>query len=367
MQVPTAGVLVIPGTGLVITCSVGAGNFVQGDTYSFLTAPPGFSTSDITTNMTAIRAQRTYRLAIVHNGAQPNTAAGAISAGSTLETAIEAAFNSDGLDWQGVTEGPSQGGTAPWGGDIVVSGSNAIRDSADTDAVVVAARVGQDWPRTALHTAMHRITSPTTGRKMLRPSGWAYVGRAVAIDPSVDPARRVDGPLPIFQVGRDEDATPGLDDAQINAVQTERDNPGQAVASITSGGFGWKNLTTQANFQWAAGVRVLNMFIAGLRPIAKQYLGSDQVTNLDGTIEEKAARKIDGVVNTAARRRVGLESGGDFPPSNPQASSASASVLRSSQLGQSPHRLDIAYDLQSLGFVSDVQSTVNYSGVLSLS
>jgi hypothetical protein len=44
-----------------------------------------------------------------------------------------------------------------------------------------------------------------------------------------------------------------------------------------------------------------------------------------------------------------------------------AKVLRTSQLGQSPKRLDISYTFQPLGEVTSVANTVAFSGVLSVS
>ena len=50
----------------------------------------------------------------------------------------------------------------------------------------------------------------------------------------------------------------------------------------------------------------------------------------------------------------------------PQASIATAEILASSQLGQTPRRLDIQYTFQTLGFVSDVNATTLFSGVITV-
>jgi hypothetical protein len=343
----------------VLAC---AGTFVAGDTYSFLAAPASGSTSDITSAMVAARAQRTYQFSVVHNGMLPSSASGAFSAASTLDAQIQAAFSSDGLDWQGTCECPSSEGQ--FGGDVVMNSGNAIRDTADTTAVNQAARVGLDLTRTSVEAGTHPMPSVLTGRQQLRPTGWGVIERLVQNDPREDVSAKADGPLRFTAVGRDEDVTSGLDDVQVNTLRTYRSTPGQPFLSITAGGFGWKNLTVQSAFQDACGLRVLNIAIAALRPVMEDLIGQRPVINKDGTIEERAARAYDATLDAAFKRAVGLKPGGAF--TLPQASFASAQVLRTSQLGMAPRRLDVAFALQTLGFISGVLGTVNYSGVLSL-
>lgn len=358
MLIPSSGTLVIPGTGLVLTCS---GTFVATDVYSFLTCPPGFSTSDLTAATDAFRLQRNYLVSLIHNGALPAAAASAITAASTLDTAVQAAFTTDGLDLEALSECPCSEGPL---GDVVVSTGKAERDTADTTAVITAARVGQDLTRTSLFAGTHRLPSAINNRQLLRPAGWHVLARIVKNDPRRDPAAKKDRKLITSQIMRDEAKTPGLDEVQINTLRTYRNEPGAAYLSITKGGFGWKNLTTQDAFQSAPGVRVLNAAIAGLRPIAEDYLGEDMATNADGTIEERTARGVDDTVDGVIKRAVGLKTGGEF--SEPQASVATAKVLRSSQLGQAPRRLDLQYAVQRRGFVSSVSNAMLFTGTLSV-
>jgi hypothetical protein len=375
MQVPVGGVVTIPGTGIFLTCSTTGGPFVLGESYFFLAIEPGPTSSDIQAAVTAAKASPTIAAAALHLAIMPSSAANAFSAAAVLDVGILDAFNNKTFDWVGLTNCPSAAGgmriispltgraqlrplswlacerfvetdprnelaavkpdvqtatgdgslhvffpagttTLAGPGDIVMPTSTVLYDAADTDTVIVAAR-GSDLTRTSM-----------------------FVG------------------------GRDENLTPGLDDVQINTVRTYG-GPLKAYLSITSGVAGWKNLTTNASYVDAGAVRGLNVMIAALRPVAFGLLGQRPRTNPDGTIAEDEARAWDTLLDTAVKRSLGLVKGGDYV--RPQASFASAKVQRSSQLGQAPKRLDVAYTYQPLGEVTDISNIVAFSSVLSFS
>lgn len=365
MLVPSGGVVIIPGTGLVLTF---ASTFVQLDKYSFVAIGPGFSTSDLSNALAGLKATRTVQASLIHVAAMPSSAAGAMSAASTLDSAVVDAFNNGIFDWLGACDCPSSAGgmriastlsnsgrkalrplswlavdlycrtdpkdelaaTALGGlrnyqpagatsikgpGDIVMPSTSPIYDTADTDAIIIAAR-GSDLTRTS-----------------------------------------------VFVGGRDEASQPGLDDVQFNTARTYGGSL-TAYLSITAGVSGWKNLTTDAFYVDAGAVRGLNVMIAALRPVLVQLLGQRPKVNSDGTIAENAAGGYDTVIDGAVKRSLGLKVGGDFKEA--QASLATASVLRSSQLGQNPKRLDVAYTYQPLGEITGIANAVSASGVLSV-
>jgi hypothetical protein len=352
--IPSSGKIIIPNTGLVLTC---ASTFAQDDVYAFNACEPGFSTSDVTAAIAVARADKTVAAVLVVVHGTPGSAASAISLAATVDAQLLAAFNSDGIDWNGMVG-------CPVVGDIVMSGSNAIVDAADTDTVIRTAREGQDLIRTACCPAQHRVTSVIGGAKLKQSFVSALVQRFVDTDPRDDlSALEPNGPLGIFAIGRDESSAQNLDDVQFCVARTYRNRNG-AFLAITAGGFGYKNLTTNAAFQDAGGFRALNAALPALRAAGLALLGQRPLTNSDGTIDEKVRRawsaKLDGVF----KRACGLMPGGDF--TKPQLSIATATVLASSQLGQSPHRLDIQYTAQTLGFVSDVSGTVQFSGVINV-
>lgn len=361
--IPSTGILTPAGTGLVLTF---AGVLVAGDTYAFQAKPPSFSTSNLNTAMTVLKKSRILKASLIHVSFMPSSAASAFSHASTLETAIEDGFNNYGKDWGGAIDCPSSSGgmrvsspitgrkqlrglswlavdrycdtdprdflaakqplgplraflpagatTIAGPGDIVVPSSAALYDTADTDSVIVAAR-GSDLNRTS-----------------------------------------------VFVGGRDEELVPGLDDVQINTARTYN-GPLGVYLSITSGGSGWKNLTTNASYLSAGALRALNVFIASMRPIVEDLIGQYADVNTDGTIAENQARSWDTLLDLAAKRIMGLEKGGDFALK--QCSLVRASVLRSSQLGAAPKRLDVAYDFQPGGEVTAIGNKVNFAGTLS--
>lgn len=356
MAVPSGGVVVIPGTGLILTL---ADTFVLDDTYAFLAAPPSHSTSDLDDCLDALRADANAPpVALIHVLTLSTSAANAISLASTLNTALEDAFTSAGFDWQGVVE-------APFVGDTIVSGGAAIADTADTDAVLRTARDGSTFNRASLFVGTHRMQSSLKAFQLKRPLGWALADRYVDTDPKDDVTEVGRGPLPITEMGRDERlATGSLHDVQYNVVETRVGRGTEPYFTIESGGVGWRNMTVDADYQDAQAMRVLNILVAALRVEGDNYLGSRQSTNADGTIHENAALAIDTRLDAVAKRTVGLMPGGDFV--EPQASAATASVDRSSQLGTAPRKLVINYSLQPLGFVSDVEGKLRYSGVLTL-
>lgn len=373
MLVPSGGVVPIPGTGVYLTCATGGGPFNAGEFYAALTIGPGFSTSDITTALTALKAYRTLQASLIHLASMPSTAAGAFSAAATVDAAVLDGFNNNVFDWEAMVNCPSSLGgmriTSPltsrkhirplsWlaceryveteprnelaatkpdvqtatgdgslhiylpagamsitgPGDIVMPSTTVLYDAADTDTVILAAR-GSDLTRTS-----------------------------------------------VFVGGRDEFINPGLDDVQINTARTYG-GPLKAYLSITAGVIGWKNLSTNTSYVDAGGLRALNIMVAALRPVAQGLLGQRPQVNADGTISEAAARVWDTLLDSAVKKSMGI-GGGDFTQA--QCSFASASVLRSSQLGNSPRRLDISYTFQPLGEVTSESNTVAFSGVLTV-
>lgn len=364
---PLGGAPVIGGGGINTVTFVWAG-FGINDTFSFLAMRAGYSTTDLNNALTALQNARNWQACAVHVVSLPSTAAAAASAQATLDAAMQNAANVNFLDWQGLCEWPTNQGRGLLG-DVILSGSNAIADVADTDAVNAAAR-GSDTNRTAVQVGTYRVTSALTSFKQARPLGWAVADRFVDTDPATDISAVANGPLRIFippgatTIGRDESVTPALDNVQYNTARTYPFQGLGVYLTITSGGAGWKNCTQQASWQDARGVRVLNSLLQQLRPFVQFFMGQSPATNPDGTIDEFVRRAWSGQIDTVAKRGVGLLPGGPF--SARQASFTSASVSAASQLGNSPKQLIVNYFLQQLGFVSSIQNNMYFSGSIVL-
>ena len=352
LLVPASGVVVLPGTGLVLTCS---SLFVATEVYSFPTVAPTCSDGELTAALDALRSDASLETAHIHVVDLPPSAAEAFSRAALLQSECDTADESNHKFWQASCEGPCAG-------DIVVSGGKAIVDVADTDAVIMAARLGLDFKSVTVHFGTHAMVAP---RKQRRPLGWAVMQRFAITEPREDISAPVPyGPLPIYKIGRDEAVTPGLDDVGLNTARTYGSEAQGAFLSITSGGFGWKNLTSDASFADACGVRGLNCFLHAQQAAGFDLLGQRPPANPDGTIEEKAASAWEAGLDANGKRSVGLLAGGDF--TEPQASTANSTISRGSQLGASPHRLDILYKYSPLGFVSDVEGDCTFSGTLTI-
>lgn len=359
MNLPSGGVVVVPNTGVVLTCS---GTFVADEVYTFLAIDPGYSTNDLNTALTALRAELGAELALVEVGGMPSSAAGAISQAASIEAQMIDAFEDDGLDWQAFCDAPlALDADVGYPGDIVLSGGAPIYDTADTPTVLRAARDGQDMLRTAVCYGTHRAASTLTSMKLRRPTSWFYAARFSETDPAEDLSDRALGALDVYQIGPDASDFVELDEAQFNGIQAERDLGGGPFVAITDGGYGVKNLTTDSDWQDACGLRALNSGLRALRPVLATFKGSRPKTNSDGTIHEDVARAWDTLVDKAIKSGVGLASG-DF--SSPQASAATCKVLRTSQLGDSPHRADFEFTLQKLGFTAGVTAEGTYSGII---
>lgn len=355
--VPASGVLPLSGTGLALTL---ASTFVAGDTYSFKATGPSFSTSDLTNAINAVRGIASCpQVALAHVIVLPSSASSAISMASTLDSALTTLATSQYQKfWSGLTECPSSSA-----GDTVMSGANAIVDTADTDTVIRTARAGSTFLRTSVCVGTQEQKNVANAYSLRRPIGWGLAARYVEGDPVEDPAWVASGPLDFVLVNgnirRDEfNSGTTLYDAQFNVLRSYPGRTG-AYLAIESGGVGWRNMNTTSGWNDANFVRVLNVFLAAITVAGQKYLGSRQATNTDGTITKAAAGFITGDLDTVAKQSVGVTKGGAF--TLPQASSASANVLTTSQLGNAPKRLDVAYTLQALGFVSAISDTISIS------
>jgi len=354
--IPSGGVVVLPGTGLVLTLT---GSLTADDTYSFVAGQPGYSTSDITSAITALRSDVTApTAALIVLIDPPSTVTGAFSAASTLDSALGTAFISYGLDWRGRVNIPCSEGVL--GGDIIVSGGTAARASSAASSDIRTAREGSTFNRVGMSAGAHRVISKTTSAQLLRPTSLILARRYAENTPQQGVANREGQPLHVNAIGRNEmTASTTLHDVEIDTLQTIRGLSGVWLA-VQSGGFGFRHLTTDASFQDADFMRIVDAVIATLRPVCQRFVGSRPKVNSNGTIAEDAARKIEGLLQRVADRAAGMIIGGAF--NVPQLSSLVVTVDRSSQLGGSPHELVVNYAAQSLGFISSARGNFRVTG-----
>lgn len=366
---PSGGVVVIPNSGLVLTFS---DTFNQNDSYSCLTARPGYTATDVSNALTALKAISTVQATLIHLEGMPSSAATAFSVAATLYSQISDAFSNAGFDWQGISDCPS-----PQGGTRISSALNSrklqrgaswlwVDRYMDTDpkTELAAKAPKDDAPQGPFRAFLPAGTQSLVGLGDIIVSGGAAVRDSADTDTVIRGARGSDlNRVGVCVSGRDEQKNPGLDDAQINTFRSYN-GPLAVYGTVSAGTAGFKMLSTDSSFIDGAGVRVLDVLIAGMRPLADNEIGSDYETNADGTISASAKSQLDSKFNTNAQLILGMQPGGQF--TNPQASFVSAEVLASSQLGQSPKRLDFAYQLETRGKVTATSNDVQFSGVISV-
>jgi hypothetical protein len=366
---PSGGVFAIPNTGVYVTM---VGTFNKGDTYSTLATGPSCSTTDMTNAANVTMQNPTVQATLLHNSLMPASAAAAFSAASTLESSVELAFSSYAKDWQAICDCPSNKGgtriTSPITGRKLQRGASWlwVDRYVDTDPKMeLAAKAAQgDAQQGAFRAFLPAGSSGIAGLGDIVLSAGNAIRDAADADSTITGARGADlNRTAVCVSGRDEFLNPGLDSAQINTFRTYN-GPLAIYGTITSGVAGFKMLTTNASYADGAAVRVLDVGVAGLRPLAEDELGQDYATNLDGTIAASAKAILDTKFDTAFKLLLGMAKGGDF--SQPQASSVSAQVLASSQLGTAPKTLQIAYQLQPRGKVTNVQNALTLSGTLTV-
>lgn len=354
--IASGGIYAIANTGLVLTFS---GTFTADDTYSFVACPPGYSTSDATAALTALRADRNApAAAIICFVDNPGTHTSAFALATVVQAALESAEANDDLDWLAMINVPCTDGDL--GGDVVYD--SAAKRSTTTSTNIRSTRLSTAaCSRVSVFAGAHRVTSSITGWKLQRTSALIVARRAAETTPKVGVADRGGSALPVAVIGRDElTASVSLHDVQVNTFQTIRNSPGVWL-SVVAGGLGWMNMTTDGDYQDADGFRMLNAAVAALRPVTARLIGKRPATNPDGTITELAARRWDAIVDGVMKKQTGIEAGGPF--SEAQVSEAWAKIDRSSQLGQSPYELVVEHFVRRLGFVSGVRNKLRYTGV----
>lgn len=206
------GTYAIPGSGIVLDFS---GTLVAGDVYSFSTAGPGATNTDLTNAMTAMES--TYLSAPYSMGCVLGNIASASAWGTqtaTLETAGETLFGKN-VFARFFNCVPTLGTVTPTG-----SGGVTI-DTADTDSVLITERNSVAAPRVVGCAGDVLLTSALTGLSQRRNCAWAASARAASVAASENIGAVADGALTgVTYIYRDEAVTPGLDAVGYTTVRT---------------------------------------------------------------------------------------------------------------------------------------------------
>jgi hypothetical protein len=287
----TSATYAIPNTGIVLALS---GTANAGDTYSFSVAPPTFSNTDLTADLTLIEttllASQTESLIWVIGSVA--SAAAWVTQTALLESAAVTLAGSN-IYVRFISGGPTVGTVLQNAGSITV-------DSADTDNVVIAARAGMSAPHVCVCAGDGFMTSSYSGLQFRRNTSFAAAARAVGNAASQDIGAFEDGGVSLFTSCARDDFANGSNfwTAGITSLRTYGPGP----VFINQGLMG---TVSTSDYYTLTNARVIDrastIGAAALRPYILKKLPTMTRNGQPGTIREDAAQKIDKKVTTALR------------------------------------------------------------------
>lgn len=270
--IPGTGVFAIPNTGIVVTF---VGTSTVGDYFTFTSAAPAFSGSDVTTALNACVAT-VNQFFLAHIVGAPASSA----AGNTLLATL------DGL---------------------MTSAANGYRfarcvmeNPQDTDANIVSAYASASSLRVGVGAGFYQQISPINGTKLNRNVAWKATARLARISPGEDPSRVASGSLPgVPGLVRDEALTPSLDAARFITMRSIIGRQGYYLTN-------YKNQAPNgSDYTYGVNGRVMDIYAASLRNALLQYLNDSVRTDPNtGFILEADARNIEGYIDGVTRAAV---------------------------------------------------------------
>lgn len=273
------GKYAIPNSGIVLTF---AGAFVALDVYAFDTTGPGFTNTDLNNAMatlsTTYAATEFGTLHVVGYGSSAAAAASQASAVDTQMTTLQNLFKYA----RAVIECPTVG-------TLITSGSSAIPDTADTDAVIIAAFQAFSSTRVCVAAGDCALTSQVSGRLYRRNAAWPATRRLGNINPGRDIAEIGLGALTAVRaLFRDETATPGLDAQRFITLRTVQGLAGYYLTNAKT------MAAPTSDYSRLANARVMDVACSTVRKGALKYINAAvRVNASNGTIVEKDAKAIE--------------------------------------------------------------------------
>lgn len=342
--ITTSASYAIPNTGIVLAFS---GVFVLGNSYSFKTAGPTFTNTDLANNnnaltTTLINSFFASQIGIV--GSVASAAAWATQA-AACETAASG-FNALNVYPRYMIGGPTLGTVLPNAGSITI-------DVADTDSVVQAARAGMAAVHVVPAAADGFLTSPVTGLSFRRNDVWAAIGRAAKVIPSQDMGAFADGGVTGFtSLVRDDFANAlSFFNSGITSLQTY----GSGSPIFLNRGF--TGTVATSDYYPYTNARVIDLACVIAVGAAKQYILAKIPTQtrngIVGTIREDYAQKIESKVNAALN--AGLNIGAGISVAN--AVAAACQVTRTNNIF-STGQLILTIAVQPFGYAVEVIVTI---------
>lgn len=283
INVPSGGDYEIDGTNLTVTFTPGAGAvfFEQGDTHTFTTAAPHYSTTEMATGVTNIRTYLSTSpgfafdaLILVGRNATGSGAATMFGALSTHMATLASAYSY----MRALMDAGS--------GDTRANVKSAFASVADArigivygDAVTASGKpfAGFGSPlMPALVTAAARAKGTPNGETVI----------------STDLARVATGPLTgVTAISHDEFVTEEMDSAKVSTTRTFPMSAGYFLTNLRL-----KSPTGSDFLYWQHG-RIMDVACRTVALAQIQFISAGFATNDDGTIAEFEAKRLEAIVN----------------------------------------------------------------------
>jgi hypothetical protein len=267
LAVPTSGIYLITEANITLTWTYTAGTaFVAGDKHTGSSTAPRSTQSEALAAVDAALADPTL-WSWVHLVGPESSVATAVTLFTALETKLAGAEASLYRYVFGLIELPQDTDANIKTGVAAVAGDR------------VSACAGFAWVRSVL----------SYGRLVKRSTAWLACQRLASIQPGQDAAALEDGPLlGVVSLVRDEQKTPGLDDARLTTLRTFVGQPGFYLTNVRI------KSVPGTDFEYAQHRRVMDVACAVNRQAMLRYLSARlRVDRKSGTILEKTARAIE--------------------------------------------------------------------------
>jgi hypothetical protein len=323
LTIPSSGTFVIPGTGIVLTF---AGTFTLADLYTGASTAPGYTTTELAAGTTALLANPS-EWGFLHVGGQAANAAAsatlAAALGAVMDTA-EAAFRYV----RAIIECPQ----------------------AEGDTAIKSAFASFVHPRIGVVAGDEGLISAVSLRNERRSVAWAYTAMLSATKLSTHPGETVSahgaGPmLGATSLYRDEQATPGLDEARFVTARTIVGKPGYFITR------GRMMASPGSDFSQIMNCRVMDRVCtiarSALLDFVNQSVHIDPVTHF---ILEADAQEIEAIVGSKLRAAIIDED---------EASSVGIVVSRTDNL-LSTSTLNVEIECVPKGYTENIKATIGF-------
>lgn len=321
--VPSGGVFVIPGTGVVLTF---AGTFVAADTYEFKTSTAGFSNTDVTNALNAMLVNPAP-LGFVHVVGMGTNSAAAASMAAVVDAAMTTAQTNFRFIW-------------------------SLIECPDGESDTTIATAFENFTSERLGVAVGDIlhVSGVSGNQIRRNAATVISSRFCSLPPSIDAGNDSNDELTAFDrvtdIFRDEFKTPFLDAQRFMTLRTEVGVTGFFLTN--------PNLMNTDDFSLAQNRRVMDVGCGIVRKVMIPFLNSRvQVNKRTGFISPLWASRVEKRANRI------LQAGLNVGSANADADDTSVVVTRNVNI-LSTRTVPVTVGIIPFGYAKFIYITIGF-------